>query len=254
MIPLRSFSVLRGKKFLTENCDTPSITPLLIHKIHRNLKFGEEQKGSSTKVFGIFRQKTFDGKFWYSPFLSINLLANDNFSKHSTGLFAYDVNRYCETKKFDRKSWYSLPPTPLIRKSHRFQNFFETQKGSPAKSFGTVGQQFFCRKLWYPLLGINFFDTRNFVKHRKVPLRKDSVLWKKTILTESRGISNTSNIFGYQKFSETRKSFRTNFFGSVRQHIFDDQSWSSPLIHEIFPYQKVFETQKGSPSEAFRRF
>ena len=37
------------------------------------------------------------------------------------------------------------------------------------KSFGTVRQHFFCRKLWYPLLGIKFFDTRNFLKHRKVP-------------------------------------------------------------------------------------
>ena len=67
MIPLRSFSVLRGKKVSTENCATPSLTALLIQKIHQNLKFCEEQKGSSTKVFGIFRQKIFDGKFWYSP-------------------------------------------------------------------------------------------------------------------------------------------------------------------------------------------
>ena len=68
------------------------------------------------------------------------------------------------------------------------------------------------------------------------------------------GHSNTSNIFGYQKFSETRKGFPTNFIGSVGQHIFDDKSWSSPLIHELFPYRKVFETQKGSPSGGLRRF
>ena len=229
MTPLRSFSVLRGKKLLTEKCDTPSITPLLIQKIHRNLKFWEEQKGSSTKVFGIFRQKLFDWRFWYSPlfiqklsryrsfsetqlrkillrkssalwdkdfstenldispFLFVNLLANDNFPKHSTGLFAYDVIRYCETKNFRHKIVILLSSHPSYPKISSISEFFETQKGSPTKAFGTVRQQFFCWKLWYPLLGINFFDTRNFVKHSKVPLGKDSVLWNKTLLTESRG-------------------------------------------------------------------
>ena len=32
-----------------------------------------------------------------------------------------------------------------------------------------------------PLLMLMFFDTRNFLKHRRIPLRNDSVLWGKTI-------------------------------------------------------------------------
>ena len=33
---------------------------------------------------------------------------------------------------------------------------------------------------------MKFFDTRNFLKHWRVPLRNDSVLWDKTNLTENR--------------------------------------------------------------------
>ena len=36
------------------------------------------------------------------------------------------------------------------------------------------------------LFSINFFDTRSFLKHRRVPLRNDSVLPDKTISTENR--------------------------------------------------------------------
>ena len=35
-----------------------------------------------------------------------------------------------------------------------------------------------------PILAIKFFDARNFLKHRRVPLLNDSVLLDKTILTE----------------------------------------------------------------------
>ena len=120
------------------------------------------------------RQKFFDGKSRYSPFLIINLLANDNFPKHSTGLFAYDVIRYCETKNFWQKIVILSSSHPSCTKISSILEFFETQKGSPTKSFGTVRQLFFCRKLWYPLLGIKFFDTRIFLEHRKVPTPKVS--------------------------------------------------------------------------------
>ena len=143
MIPLRDFSVLRGKKFLTENCDTPSITPLIIHKIHRNLKLWEEQEGSSTKVFGIFRQKTFDGKFWYSPFLFINLLANDTFPIHSTGLSAYDVIRYCKTKNFWQKIVILSSSQPSSPKISSISEFFWNTEGFPYEIFRHCGPTIF---------------------------------------------------------------------------------------------------------------
>ena len=43
------------------------------------------------------------------------------------------------------------PSKPLIHKNFRYQEFSETQKGSPAKFFGTVRQQIFDEKLWHSL-------------------------------------------------------------------------------------------------------
>ena len=62
-------------------------------------------------------------------------------------------------------------------------------------------------------LSIEFFDTTNFMKHRRVPLR--------------------------------------SFFGSVRRHLFYRETWYSPLRHKIFGYLKLSETQKGSLTKFF---
>ena len=67
----------------------------------------------------------------------------------------------------------------------------ETLKGSPTKFFGTETKNF-DGKSWYslppPLLSIKFFDTRNFAKHRRVPLRSFSVLWDNKFSIEIRDI------------------------------------------------------------------
>ena len=54
----------------------------------------------------------------------------------------------------------------------------ETLRGSPTKIFGTVRQKILTenRDTPSPVLSINFFDTGNFVKHRRVPLQSFSVL------------------------------------------------------------------------------
>ena len=71
----------------------------------------------------------------------------------------------------------SLPP-PLLSIFFSIPDFFwyTDQKGSPTKFFSTVRQTFFDGKSWYsllpsPLLSISFFDTRNFLKQRRVPPR-----------------------------------------------------------------------------------
>ena len=134
--------------------------------------------------------------------------------------FTYIFNYY------DGKSWYSLsPPRPLIHKLFRSWKSSETQhtrvplrnfsalrdknfsienrdfpllglkffdtrnflKGSSTKCFDTVRQNIFDGKSWYPppLLSPTFFDTTIFLKHRKVPLRIVLILWDKTILSEN---------------------------------------------------------------------
>ena len=60
---------------------------------------------------------------------------------------------------------------PLMHENFRYQNFFETTKGSPMSLFSTVGQKNSTENSDIPFLCIKFFDTQNFVKHRCSPTK-----------------------------------------------------------------------------------
>ena len=62
-VSLRTFSVVWDNTFSTTNRDPP---PLCTKYFHTR-KFLKHRKVPSPKVSGFFRQKIFDGKFWYSP-------------------------------------------------------------------------------------------------------------------------------------------------------------------------------------------
>ena len=89
---------------------------------------------------------------------------------------------------FDGKSWYSLLPSPLLSISFFDTRNFLKQRRVPLRSiFGTVGQQyFFIENRDIPLLGIKFFDTRNFLRHRRFPRRNFSEMWDENFSTENR--------------------------------------------------------------------
>ena len=55
--------------------------------------------------------------------------------------------------------------TPFIQKIFRYQEFSETQEGSPTKFFGTLRQKISTENSDIPFLCIKFFDTPNFLKH-----------------------------------------------------------------------------------------
>ena len=78
-----------------------------------------------------------------------------------------------------------MPAPSLIPNIFRYQKFSETQKGS-TMFFATVRQQIFYRSRDIPLLGLKFSDSRNFLKHRRFPLRNFSALWYKIFSTENR--------------------------------------------------------------------
>ena len=84
-------------------------------------------------------------------------------------------------------------------------------------------------KSWHPLsiFPSIIFHTRKFLEDRRVPLRKYSTLWEKTIFTVNRdtGYLFINNLFRYHKYSETQKNFSSNCFGSVRPKSFDGKSW-----------------------------
>ena len=132
----------------------------------------ETLNGSFTKISALKRQTIFHGKFWYfltppSP-LSINFFATRNFVKHRrVSLRSFSIQ--WDNKFFCRKTWYS----PLSHKIFRFSQLSETRNGSSTNWFGTLRQNNFDRKSWYPppILWLTFFNTRNFLKHRRVPVR-----------------------------------------------------------------------------------
>ena len=85
---------------------------------------------------------------------------------------------------------------------------FETQKGSRTKFFGTVSQKTW-RRSWCPppLFTSTFFIIKNFLKHRKVPLRNVSLLGNKhfrsTVVIPRPFLSSTFSPSG--KLSETQQ-------------------------------------------------
>ena len=83
-----------------------------------------------------------------------------------------------------------IPLPSVILKIFRFQKFSETHKGSSTKYFGTVRQNFLDGKSWYhPFYAWKFFDTRNFLRYRRVPPRNILVLYDKNFSTENRDTS-----------------------------------------------------------------
>ena len=122
----------------------------------------------------------------------------------------------------------------LIPNIFRYPKLFETQKGSFTKWFGTVRQNNFDGKSRKPppLLSLTIFDTRNFLKHRRVPLRNDSV--DKTILVENRNTRPLSypERFSIPEINETLKNSPTKIFSTVRQKKSSETLDAPPhLIH-----------------------
>ena len=128
---------------------------------------------------------------------------------------------------------------------------YSAQKNSPRKFFGSARQHIFCRKSW-ALLGINFFDTRNILKQRKMPLRNDSVLWDKIIWRKIVILAPSLilNIFRYQKFCEIQKGSPTKFSGTVSQHNFCRKLWA--LLGISFSDTLNFLKRKDSSTKRFR--
>ena len=95
-----------------------------------------------------------------------------------------------------------------------------TQKGCPTMFFGTRTQKSFFGKSLFSALRHKIFDTREFLKHKIVPLRKDSVLRDPTILRKRRDTRPSLlslKYFDTTIFFGTKRGSSTKFFGTVRQ-------------------------------------
>ena len=80
----------------------------------------------------------------------------------------------------------------------------------------------------------NIFDTRRFLKLRRVLLRKFLELWDKNLPTEIRDIPILwLKIFDTRKWWNT-KGFLAKNFGIVRQKIIDRNTWCPRLSFSLF--------------------
>ena len=123
------------------------------------------------------RQTKFDRKWWYCPpVLSINFFVPGNFLKHSTERVPHENFVTERQKTFDGNSWNSPPPPPpLIQEHFRYRKFWETQ-------------------------------------HRRVSLRKVSVLWDEKNSTEKRQLPFLSLTFFEIRSWWSTKGFPYKFF------------------------------------------
>ena len=95
------------------------------------------------------------------------------------------------------------------------------------------------------LLSMIFFDSRNLLKHRRVPLWSFAVLWHKQIPTQNSDIPLLSlNFFEIRFLPKQRRTSRRSFLVLWDKKNFDRKLWYPILMLKIFPYPISSETQK----------
>ena len=129
-----------------------------------------------------------------------------------------------------RRKIVILPPPPPPIQTISIPEIIATVKDSSTEIFGTVRQKFStenCNTPYLPpppLLSIKFFDTRNFVKHRRVHLRnfrhcETKNIRRKILILPPSPLS--INFFDNRNFLQHRKF---PVFGTVRQKKIDRKS------------------------------
>ena len=109
---------------------------------------------------------------------------------------------------------------------------------------------------WCPptFLSLTFFDIEKFLKHRTVHLRNVWVLWDKNFqrkIVKPFPLVCMKNFFG-SKTSETQWRFPYDFFRYCEPKKLTRIVMPAPFVYlNIFQYQKLSETQKGSSTECF---
>ena len=185
-MPTKCFGTVRPKIFDWKSWYSLLPPPPLLSIIFFDTRFFwyTDQKGSPTKFFST-ETKKIDTKSWdkslkHKIFRYPKLVIHWRVPLRN---FSALWDRHFLTENRDTPS----SPPPLIHKFFRYQNFPETKKGSSTKYFRYCETTiFFIENRDIPLLGIKFFDTRNFLRHRRFPQRNFSELWDEKFSTENR--------------------------------------------------------------------
>ena len=101
-------------------------------------------------------------------------------------------------------------------------------------------------------LWIGFFDTRFFLKHKRVPLRNFLVLWDKTLSTENIKVSLLSvSFFGTRFFLKHRGVSQRKFLVPWDKKLSTESSELPFLSVKLFESRFFSETEKGCHPKIF---
>ena len=122
---------------------------------------------------------------------------------------------------------------PLLSKKFWNKNNSEIQNGSPTVTFGDMRQEKFT-KLWYPYY-LNTFDTKTFLKHRRVRPRCFSAVCDKKTSTEKLDTPFLSlNYFGTRTFLKDKSVPPRSFSVLWWLKVFHGKTWNTPILHKVF--------------------
>ena len=152
------------------------------------------------------------------------------------------------TKVFDGETWY---PLPLWCIKFSIPQFLWSFEGVPTNIFLHCDTNVFRGKNVIPPIMHKFFRYPNFSETLKWCLRLFSAVWDQKCSTEKRDTPFSSIKFFESRIFSKTVVFPMKLFSTVRQHIFYRHLRYSPLMHRVFRYPKVSETQTGSSTKFF---
>ena len=192
-----------------------------MHKIFRYPKFSETLKGCP-RIFSAPWDQKFSTEKRDNPFSSMKLLETKSFLKNSR----IPLRKF--SALWDIKiSTENRDKPPLIHKCFSMPENFRKTEGFFYKAFrfGPVRRKV-PTKPWCPLLCMKIFDERIFLKHQNVLQWNFSVTWDKNFDGKSwYSPPPLIQTFSIPEIIATVKDSPTEFFGTVRQNIFDRKSW-----------------------------
>ena len=187
----------------------------------------KKSKGSTTKSFGTLRLKSFDGKSWCHPIMHQSFSLHQNFWDIEG--FSAKFSQLWEKKLMTEK-----PDTaPFLHKFFLFWKFSEKLKFSPRFFFAAVRQKCFDETVIHPIS--NFLSEPEHFRVTMIPLRFFSVMWDKksspencdTLLFCPKIFFDSRNFLKHRRFFPRRIS-------ALRLEIFDGKSQNSPIKHSFF--------------------
>ena len=139
------------------------------------------KRGFPHKIFWYRETKTLTKNRDTPPFTPVlKIFRYPNFLKHGRAPLGI-LSALWETRIFDGKSWYSLPPPSLIPEKFWYEsrNFLK-HRSVPLRNFSTLwDKKLSTENSVIFFLCVRSFKTRFFLKHRRVLLRNFLVLWDK---------------------------------------------------------------------------